>query len=130
MFGLSSLATKLTAGGIALSLLIAGALYIRHVIAENAVLASQLDEAVAVNQKNLKVFDDYKAHQDAVLKALADQHAADQARLANASKLKQEIAHAKPADDGPVATVLARTLDELRTPGGVQSGAPANAGAN
>lgn len=123
---------KLLAGAVAVSLLIAGALYVKHVIAENAVLQGQLDQAIETNQKNVAAFDQYKAHQDQVLKALADQHAADQARLASAAKLKQEIAHAKPADDGAVAPVLAHTLDGLRTvglrTGGVQPGAPADAG--
>ncbi len=127
---LAGIGAKLIAGGIAAAIFAAGALYIRHVITENALLQSQLDQAVADNQKNLSAFDDYKAHQDAVLRALADQHAADQARLAGSAKLKQEIAHAKPADDGPVATVLARTLDGLRVIGGVQPGAAANAGQN
>ncbi len=127
MFGLSSLATKLILGSIAVAALFAGAVYIRHVIAENGALQGQLDEAVATNQKSLQAFDDYKAHQDQVLKALAGQHASDQARLAGAAKLKQEIAHAKPADDGPVAAVLARTLDGLRNVNGMRPGAPANA---
>jgi hypothetical protein len=117
---LTGIGLKLIAGCIALAILCAGALTIRHVIAENASLQSRLDEAVVTNLKNLRAFDDYKAHQDAVLKTLADQHAADQLRLAGAAKLKQEIAHAKPADDGPVAAVLAHALDGLR------SAAPAN----
>ncbi len=120
MFGLSGLATKLIIGGVVAAALLAGALYVKHIIAENGALQGQLDQALATNQQNLKSFDDYKAHQDQVLKSLADQHAADQARLARAGKLKQEIAHAKPADDGPVAAVLAHALDGLR------SAAPAN----
>jgi hypothetical protein len=127
---LAGIGAKLIAGGVAVAILIAGALYIRHVIAVNAALQSKLDQAIADNQKNLEAFDGYKAHQDAVLRALADQHAADQLRLAGAARLKQEIAHAKPAEDGPVATVLARTLDGLRHAGGVQPGAPANPGQN
>lgn len=127
---LAGIGTKLIAGCVAVAILAAGTLYIRHVIAENAVLQSQLDQAVADNQKNLKAFDDYKTHQDAVLRALAEQHTADQARLAGAAKLKQEIAHAKPADDGPVAAVLAHALDGLRDAGGMQPGPPANPGQN
>ena len=127
---LAGIGAKLIAGCVAAAILAAGALYLRHVVAENAALQSQLDQAAADNQKNLKAFDDYKVHQDAVLRALADQHAADQVRLAGAAKLKQEIAHAKPAEDGPVATVLARTLDGLRDARGVQPGAPANPGQN
>ena len=127
---LAGIGAKLIAGCVAVAFLAAGALYVRHVIGENSTLQSQLDQAVADNQRNLNAFDDYKAHQDAVLRALADQHAVDQARMADAAKLKQEIAHAKPAEDGPVAAVLARTLDGLRDAGGVQPGAPANTGQN
>lgn len=108
--------------GLAGAAAIAGALYIVHVIKNEGALQAQLDQALETNKQNLLAFDAYKANQEQVLKALAAQHAADQVRLANASKLKQEIAHAKPADDGPVAVVLAHTLDGLR---GAQTANPA-----
>src|SRR5690349_9232647 len=114
MFGLSALTTKLILGGILAAALLAGALYIRHVIAENAVLSSQLDQAIATNKANVQAFAQYKDAQAKALQALADQHQADVTRLANASKLHQEIARAPKSDDAPVAPVLARTLDALR----------------
>lgn len=93
-------------------------------IADKAVVEGQLADSLATNQRNIAEFSAYKDIQNKTLDALAAQHAADQARLANAGKLKQEIAHAKPADDGPVAAVLAHTLDGLRAAGAT----PANPG--
>ena len=126
MFGLSALTTKLILGGILAAALLTGALYIRHVIAQNAVLSSQLDQALATNKANLNAFAKYKDAQTKALQALADQHQADVTRLANASKLKQEIARAPKTDDGQVAPVLARTLDALR----VRDGQAANPSSN
>ncbi|HEX3065424.1 MAG TPA: hypothetical protein VHQ39_08070 [Dongiaceae bacterium] len=96
-------------------------------IAEKAVVESQLADSLETNRKNVAEFAAYKDIQNKTLDALAAQHAADQVRLATAGKLKQEIAHAKPADDGPVAAVLAHTLDGLRQPPGA---APANPNPN
>ncbi len=112
--------------GLAGAVAIAGALYVVHVIKEEGALKSQLDEAVATNKANLDAFAQYKDSQAKALQALADQHQADVARLANASKLKQEIARAPKTDDGQVAPVLARTLDALR----VRNGQAANPSPN
>ncbi len=122
----SATATKLVIAGIAVTLIVSGALYIRHVIAENATLQYQLDDSLRLNRKNVEAFNDFKLDMAAAEKAIAGQHQADLLRLANAGKLKQEIAHAKPADDGPVAAVLAHTLDGLRSVSGVQPGPSAN----
>lgn len=114
MFGLSALTTKLILGGIVAAALLTGALYIKHVIAQNAVLSSQLDQAVATNKANLSAFAEYKDAEAKALQALADQHAADMARINRDSKLKEQIAREKPTGDGPVSPVLAHVLDSLR----------------
>lgn len=100
--------------GLAGVALISGALYIVHVIKQDGAMRVQLDQALQVNRANVEAFNEYKLDQAAAEKAVADQHQADLARLASASKLKQEIAHAPASDNGPVAAVLARTLDGLR----------------
>lgn len=122
MFGLSALATKLILGGILAASLLAGALYIKHVIAQNAVLSSQLDQSVATNKANQVAYDKLKAAADKATAALTAQHLADVARLQQDAALLQRIANAKskPGQDAPAAPVLSDLL------GSLQNGSPAN----
>ena len=100
--------------GLAAAAVLAGALYVVHVIKQNGALEAQLDESLRTNRQNVEAFDTYKQDQAAASAALTAQHAADLVRLARNSKLKEEIARAPQTDNGPVAAVLARTLDGLR----------------
>jgi hypothetical protein len=116
MFGLSALATKLILGGILAASLLAGALYIKHVIADDAIKTQQLDAALATNKANLAAYKEAKDDMQAAADSVRQQHAVEIARLQNDAKIKQRIAaeRSQPGQDAVVAPVLAHALDSLR----------------
>lgn len=107
---------------VAVILIALGAAYARYevvlaqrdkAVADSAKWQSVSDEQKAVNQQNLaqiaKLQDDVKRASDAA-EASASQAVASSAELA---KIQGMIAHAKPADKGPISRVVLATIARL-----------------
>lgn len=92
--------------------------------------SATLVEQQGVNRQNAQAMQAMQEQHARDIAALAAATAADLARAAESSTLHEEINHAKPSDDGPIAIVLSRTLDVLRgkspPPGAIRHGKAAN----
>jgi hypothetical protein len=87
-----------------------------HAIRENGALKAQLDAAIEVANNNSKIAEDQAKTFKAAQAVIAKGEQKKQAIRAQADVIREEISHAPPEDDGPVAPVLRRELDRLLEP--------------
>lgn len=129
-FGLSYI--KLIGVGIGVALLASAFFYVRHLQHENktlteqkATLQAQLSTAEAIAKNNAQMIQQQKAQAQVNQKAVSDNYERRIDELKSKNKILEEIANAKPEDDGPVAPVLERTVRQLylnQTTAGADSG--------
>lgn len=124
---------KVIALAAAAATLAGGVLYIKALRAdvsrletERAALVHDLSEAVATNDANLAAMASMQQAANERIAALQREREALAKRAARVRIIYREIDHATEADDGPVAPVLARTLDRLREAGTAAAGGDEN----
>lgn len=99
----------------AATLLIAGAVYIKHTIEENGRLEAHMDRLIEINQANTQASLAAQEHARRTILALTAERRAYELRVARLAPIRRKIANAPNAEDGPVAPVLRDALDGLRT---------------
>ncbi|MEQ8226752.1 MAG: hypothetical protein RIA64_01600 [Rhodospirillales bacterium] len=97
------------------TLLIAGAVYIKHTIEENGRLEAHMDRLIEINQANTQASLAAQEHARRTILALTAERRAYELRVARLAPIRRKIANASDAEDGPVAPVLRDALDGLRT---------------
>lgn len=117
-FGLIPLAWRVAAIAAAVAAILAAGWWLSHRVdtleAENDTLRSNVVTATAAAQANAAAVDAVKAQAATDMAAVVADRDALARRLAAVAQMKREIANAPASDDGPLAPVLARTLDRLR----------------
>jgi hypothetical protein len=103
------------------ALAVAAVVYVLSLRAANAELTrdlnaagAQRDAAIETANDNAVALDRTRADATAAVAALERANAALVEKIRETTKLKAEIDHAKESDDGVVAPVLRRVLDQLR----------------
>ncbi|HAU29791.1 MAG TPA: hypothetical protein DCW68_06775 [Rhodospirillaceae bacterium] len=112
-----ALAAGIVVGGMALAITAYRA-QAAHAKAETGRLSTELEtarDAIAARDAALATLEEQRAKESA---ALAAQLKNDETRACRVQAIREETYHAKPDEDGPVASVLLRTLDGLRSPAG------------
>jgi hypothetical protein len=106
--------------------------YINHLRAENNCLQADVAQAIDAAIQNAAALVYEQKHTVAVVDALANERATLLARIDRLTETRKDINRAPQSDDGPVAPVLARTLDSLQNAqaddSGGEGGTPPRAG--
>jgi len=120
----------LVGGGVALVIALALWTYVRHLQNEmtrlggmNATVASQLDQATTTANANAAAARELQAEATRTVAAITKDRDAAMRRSTLLQATLARISNASPSEDGPVAPVLRRFLDELR--GGAATAADA-----
>ena len=120
-------------GGV-IALAVGGAwLYVKTLQAENLSLEKSLDVAVSAAQANAKAIIDMQVATDKIVVALKVERQKLTNRVKTVEGILKDVESAPPSDDGPVAPVLAHTLERLfdgaqgdnQGPGGAPPGSSA-----
>ncbi len=77
-------------------------------------MSDKFVEVSDLNDKNKKLFEEYKKEQEEIRQAVYRSHKEELNRLNKLNKQLQRIANAKPEDDAPISPVMLDTLKWMR----------------